>query len=265
MFRVVYSPIMEPIWVQLVDSATVAVGQIVVGQANEGVSALAVASGANDTSQLQVPMGVVVGTNLYNPSYSSTYNGESITDSSPHTSTTEYVFGSEGIYPKGDKAAMVQIVPICPSTIIEGPIFNAALGTAPVVGTVTTGDTNGVSCTVNALEVAGVANLSTIYFRSGANRGVYRITDDTSTTALTWDKATPYDVAIGDTLVRINGLRPFGPSRAYIDSNSMYIDSSAALTANYFGVDVIKLDLSVSGKEHCYFRFNLDHFCLKRA
>lgn len=252
------------VWVPIVDLDTIYVGQIVACQANEGIVPIGVASGANDTSGLKVPMGVVVGLNAKNPSFDSTYKADKITDIAPLTNTTEYVL-TGGKYVKGGKEAMALVALITPETILKGPIYNAAFGTAITVGTVSTGDANGVSLTTSALEVAGVATLASLYFRSGANRGVYRITDDASTTAVTWDKSTPAAVAVGDTVVRANGLRLFGPSRTQFDSESMYINSAAALTADYYGVDVIALDLSEAGKEHVIFKFNADHFCLKRA
>lgn len=252
------------LWVPIVDSDTIYVGQIVACQANEGIVPIGAASGANDTSGLQVPMGVVIGLNAKNPSFDSTYKTEKITDASPHGNVTEYVLHG-GKHPLGDTAAYAKVALITPNTILKGRLFNAAYGTAMTLGTVTTGSTDGLSCTVNALEVAGVANLSSVYFRTGANRGIYRITDDASATALTWDKAVPADVAIGDTLVRVNGLRIFGPSRAQFDAEAMYVDSAAALTSHYWGLDVIALDLSEAGKEHVIFKFNADHFCLKRA
>lgn len=252
------------VWAPIVDLDTIYVGQLVECQGNEGVAPIAAASGANDTTGKIVPMGVVIGTNLKTPVFDSTYKTEKITDVSPLANTVEYV-GVEGPWSKGDKQAMVKVAIIDANTILKGPIFNTTYGTALTVGTVSTGDTNGVSCTTSALDVAGVAVLSTLYFRTGANAGTYRVTDDASTTAVTWDKATTAAVAIGDTLVRSVGLRPIGPSRLQLDSESMFIDGAAALTTDYYGVDVIKLDLREAGKEHVYFRFNADHFCLKRA
>lgn len=252
------------IWTQIVDSDTLYVGQIIECQANEGSAPVGAASGNADTSGKIIPYGVVLGTNLYNSQYDTTQQADKITDATPHDSTTEFVL-HEGVWVRGDRVAMVEIALITPETILEGPIYNAALGTAPTLGTVTTGDASGVTCTVNAMDVAGVANLATMYFRSGANQGAYRVTDDTSTTALEWDKPTTYDVAIGDTLVRINGLRPNGPSYAQFDTEAMYIDCAAALTSDYYVIDVIRLDLSEATKERVHFKFNVDHFGLKRA
>jgi hypothetical protein len=240
------------------------VGQIVECQGNEGAAPVNAAAGAADTTGKVVPFGVVVGTNLYNSSYNTTQQADQITDTTPHDSTVEYVL-HEGVWARGDRVAMVEIALITPETIIKGPIFNGALNTATILGTVTAGSASGVTATVNALEVAGVATLATVYFRGGENVGAYRVTDDTSTTVIAWDKPTTKDVAIGDTLVRVNGLRPIGPSYAQFDTEAMYIDSAAALTTDYYVLDVIKLDLSEAGKEHVFFKFNADHFTLKRA
>lgn len=255
------------VWAPIVDSDTCYVGQLVDCQGAEGVAPLGAAAGAADTTAQVVPFGVVVGTNNKTPSFDSTYKADKIVEATPHGTTTEFT-GVEGpLRVGGHTEAMVKIALITPETIIRGKIFNAAYGTAPTVGTVTTGSTTGKAATgTSALcDVAGVAVLGTVYFRSGANQGIYRITDDTSTTALTWDKATPYDVAVNDTLVRINGLRPVGTSYMQTDSESTYIDCSAALTADYWVIEVVRLDLSTAGSEYVDFRFGMDHFCLKRT
>lgn len=260
----IYHGTPHTVWVPIVDLDTIYIGQLVACQVNEGIVPLGTASGANDTTGKKVPMGVVVGLNLAIPSYDSTFKTDKITDASPLNSTVDYRL-LEGKHPKGDTAAYAKVAIITAETILKGPIYNAAFGTAMVLGTVTTGDANGVSCTVNTLEVAGVAGLASVYFRTGNCKGVYRVTDDSSATAVTWDKATPRAVAVGDTLVRANGLRIFGPSYTQFDSESMYINSAAALTTDYFGIDVIALDLSEASKEYVIFKFNADHFCLKRA
>lgn len=262
MFEVVEgSP--RTVWAPIVDSDVIYNGAIVESNANEGVAPVGASSGAADTSGKVVPIGVVVGNNNKTPVSDST--GEKITDASPHGAAVEKFVGQEGPWSKGDRQAMVEIAVITPETIIRGPIYNAALGTAPTVATATSGDTGGVAVTGSAVEVAGVAGLGTVYFRSGANLGAYRVTDDTSTTAITWDKPTVNDTAVGDTYVRVNGLRPIGPSYCDFDAEALYIDSAAALTSNYYVIDVIKLDLRTPGNEHVYFKFNADHFALKRA
>lgn len=255
------------VWVPIVDSDTIYIGQIVACQANEGIVPIGAAAGAADTTGKEVPYGVVVGLNAYVPSFDTTQKAEKITDATPHGTTTDYRMVEGPMMVDGHYSAMAEVKIITPHTVLQGPICNAALGTAPTVGTVTTGSTAGTAATGAAAlcDVAGVADISTAYFRSGSNTGSYRVTDDTSTTALTWDKPTYADVAANDTLVRVNGLRPVGPSYMQLDTEAMYIDCSAALTADYYVINVIKLDLSEAGKEHVIFMFGADHFALKRT
>ena len=260
----------EKVWLPVKNTDTLYVGQIVRCN-NEGAEPLAVASGVGDeanhmvavgsiadgASANNVPYGIVIGTNLTTPVFDSTYKTQSITYLAPASATYATYMGVEGVWARGDKIAMVEVAIIDSTTRIRGPIHKAAYGTAITVGTVTTGGT--VSSTTNAVDVAGVASLSTIYFRSGAVAGQYRITDDTSTTAHAWDLPVDGTVAVGDTLVKVN-LRPQGLSRMYIDAEAQYIDASAAVTANYLFVNMLKLDLSVAGSEYAEFRFNPQQF-----
>ena len=251
------------VWAPIVYQDTIYVGQLVACQTNEGVVPLGAASGAVDTTGKSIPFGVVVGTNLRNPLFNATYNTQYITDASPLAATTEFI-GVEGPWGKGEQRAMVQIAIIDPTTIIRGQIFDTAFGTAMTVGTVTTGDANGVSCTTGTL-VASTAQQATIYFRSGANKGSYRILDNTSATAQTWDTPTYAAVAVGDTCVKAP-IRCLGPS--YIDfeaTESMYVNAAATYGTNYFVVDVVRLDLSVAGQEYVDFKFNIDHFAQARG
>jgi hypothetical protein len=260
-------------WVPVEPAEVIYMGSIVgvdVATPLEGVRPIPVAAGASNTTNKDIPLGVVVGFNATsaNRALSSTYNAEYATQvaaGTPHGSTTSYT-GVEGPWAKGDKQLMVQIAEITPDTVLQGPLFNAAVGTAPTVGTVSTGcGGDGIGCTTGAVDVATIANFSTIYMRSGANKGIYRTLTSNSTTAHTWLKAMPATIAVGDTAVAINGLRPYGLSRMQLDSEAQYIDINAALSADYFLIDVVELDLSEAGNEHVKFRFNMDNFCAARA
>jgi hypothetical protein len=265
MFTIVHNP-GPRVWMPLVDSETVYVGSIVSldnSAPTEGVRPIPVAAGASNTTNKDIPIGVVVGTNNRYPLFNTTYKTEYITDATPHGSTTEFV-NVEGPWAKGDRQAMVLVEIIDPSSVIRGPLFDSDYGTVPTVGTVTTGNTDGLGCTTGAIQVATVAVYSTAYFRSGANRGAYRIMDSASTTTHTWDKPTVHDIAIGDTLVAVN-LRTSGISRIQLDSEAMFIDIDEAVTADYFLVDVVRLDLSEPGNEYAEFRFNMDNFTAARA
>ena len=159
---------------------------------------------------------------------------------------------------------MVEIDLITPMSIIRAPIFNAAKGTAPSLLTCTTGNSSGVAGTFNACDFTPTTeNYSTIYFRSGNNAGSYRVMDLASTTSLGWDDALRNDVAVGDTAVAVP-IRTHGPSQIYFHATQMgwidcAVEQALAGTA-LWSVTVIRLDLSVAGKEYCDFMFHSNHF-----
>lgn len=235
----------------------------------EGIQPLPVAAGASNTTNKDQPFGVVIGNNNERDSlaYSSTYKSEYITQVAAgdvYQSTKKYR-GSQG-YIIGDPQAFVKVAIIAPGTVLRGPIFDAAVGTAPapVAVTVASGG-DGIGCSTDAATVATVANFSTIFVRSGANKGVIRTLTSASTTAHTWLKAMKADMAVGDTVVVLNGLRPYGPAYMQIDSEAVYVDANAALTADYFRINVLKLSLSVPGNEYVEFCFDGDNFAATRA
>ena len=237
---------------------TLYTGQIV-KSGSDGVLPLGAASGAYDTSTEAIPFGVVIGTNKRTPSYSSTSYSESITSESPHGATTEYVLHEGTMIPKGDTSAAVKVALIQPGTIIKGSIFASTIGTALTVGTVSSGSSTGAGFTTSAINPATHrADLVTVYFRTGANRGIYRITTDSSTTVKTVEHYFPYDIAAGDKVVG-TGLR-VGYCKGQTDTESVFIDGAADPATNHWGLNVLWLDLSVAGKECVYFQFGHIHF-----
>jgi hypothetical protein len=266
-FTVVHQSHHQTLWAPVEVSETVYVGSIIgmdTATPLSGVQPMPVAAGAANVTNLDVPLGVVVGTNNTGPNkvYSSSYGGaEYITagnEASAHDSTTQFQ-GVEG--PLREDYAMVEYIPITAETVIRGSIYNAAYGTAPTAVAVTTGSgTDGLDMTTAASDVATVANFATAYCRTGNNMGRYRILTTASSTTHEFTPALKADVAVGDTFVIINGLRPFGMSYAYIDAEGTYIDCSAALTANYLMIDVVRLDLSTAGEEYVEFRFSPVNF-----
>jgi hypothetical protein len=258
----------QTVWVPVDSAETIYNGSVVAvdsGTPLEGVRPLPVAAGASNVTNKDIPFGVVVGNNNVtgNIQFSSTYNTEYITQvaaGSIYGSTKEFR-GVEGVWAKGDPQAFVEVAIIDPLTVLRAPLWNGAVGTAMTEATVSTASGgDGIGCTSGAVNVATVANFSTIYCRSGANKGIYRQLDSASTTAHTWDKAMKADVAIGDKIVAPN-LNMFGLSRMQIDSEAQYIDIDAAVTTNYFYINVLRLDLSEAGAEFVEFQFNAENFC----
>ena len=259
-------------WVPIKPSATVYVGSIVCMDSSaiatdEGVIVRGQADGIADVDNKDIPLGVVVGTNLRTPVYDSTYQANKITDegvTGPATSTVDYT-GVEGPFIKGEKRAMVEIIPIYPHTVLRAPIRNNAIGTAPSLLTSTSSGSK-VTMTTNAADFAPIAGLGTIFFRTGGNAGIYRQTDDTSTTVAAYDVNTPANSAVGDTAVRAPVTQM---GSAYVrlgdDTVCSYLNCSETPATNYDIINVIRLDLSVAGEEYVEFTFDPCHFSLQRA
>lgn len=262
-------------WVPVDTGATVYVGSIAGLDYSDIADAVGVtvwdqADGASNTSNIgDIPFGVVIGTNLRTPAYDSTAKAHYITAgtaTSPRTSSSVEYVGVEGPFSKGENRAMVKLDLIGPHSKLRAPLYNNAVGTAPTLLTCTTGDAQGDAVTTNATQYTPVDNMSTIYCRSGANAGIYRITSNTSTTAHTWNVDMNAATAVGDTFVSV-GLRPFGTSfvRFGDDTYCSYINVSETPATNYTIIHVTKLDLSVAGKEYCEFYFDADVFATARA
>ena len=260
----------EKIWVPVQPAATLYNGQLVAVDSTalaDGISGLAVAAGASNTTNYDIPFGVVVGNNLKTQLYNTTYKTNYITApaaGSSHGDVTEYAM-TDGVYGKPKQAMVLVELIKGTNTTIRGNIYNAATGTAPTLLTATVASTDGLGTTTNATQFTPVANLDTIYCRSGANQGQYRIIDTTSTTVHTWTQAMTYDIAIGDTFVAVP-LRMFGSTYMQLSATvSLWVEASAAASTNYFIIEVERLDLSVAGQEYVEFRFNADNFCFARA
>ncbi len=248
----------QSIWLPVDDSVQLWVGSLFkFPAAVEGCALLALASGAYDTSNKQLPLGIVIGTNNKNNLYDSAKQQEYITDATPFGSTTDFVL-VEGPWAKGDKEAMVKVAIIDHTTILKAPIYNATLVTALTLQTSTVASGAGTGQTTNATQVATLADNSVVHFRSGPNAGSTRILATTSTTVQTWTKPLTKACVIGDQSVSVN--LKWGQCFMQIDASAQFIDAGAALTSDYFGIEVLRLDLREAGKEHCYFRFNSVHF-----
>lgn len=263
-------------WVAADGSSTYYMGQIVSfiaaskAQTYGTLLPLAVPAGAFDTTNLQIVAGVVTGIDDRNPTYDPTTGLQYVTGT--YTSQAQLAArtttGQEGMYSKGDSQVLLQITEILPGTVLRAPIYNAAYGTAPTLLTATAGSTDGgvTAATTNACDFTNVAACGTIYCRSGANAGIYRVSKDTSTTAPSVTTAFPADIAIGDKFVRVPIKQ--GHSTAYIDGPGLYIDCSknpVIAGTNLFSIIVYNLNLETAGKEYAEFRFGADHFAAGRA
>ena len=261
----------QTIWVPIESSATVYVGSIVAvntDAATEGVTILPDAAGAFNLTNSDVPFGVCIGTNRKSPLYNTVTGTEYITcpgEADAHDGSSIDYVGVEGPWAKGDTIPMVKIAVITPSTVLRAPIFNGNTRTAIPVGAATGASTTGQGVTLDtALAFTPTTDpISTIYCRSGANAGSYRLMDAAHTTVLTWDTSLRSDIATGDTFVGVP-IRTHGFSTIQFDATyASWIDASdepAGAGTNLWGITVLRLDLSVAGGEYCEFMFGAGHF-----
>ena len=149
-------------------------------------------------------------------------------------------------------AAMVQIIEIIPNiTLIKAPLYNAAYGSALQVLTETTGDATGLTVTHSGETLSdALDSFATIYCRTGANRGRYRIVTNCGTGAQVCTVAFPYAIATGDTFVRASCV--LGVGGMNIPATANCIDGDNALTY-YYLVKYHSINLEESGKEFAVF------------
>ena len=126
-------------------------------------------------------------------------------------------------------------------TMFRAPIYNAAWGTALSELTNTSASSGGVTLTSDTAITDAAADFSTIYCRSGANRGHYRVvTTATSTTVRTCVVPFPYAIAVGDVFVSCSLVKGF--AHMDIPATADCIDGNNDVNA-WFNVFVHQLNL----------------------
>jgi len=270
MFQVITEPVRR-MWYHVDANSgsfdTLYVGQLVKAlTGSDGVAPLGSASGAADTTTEAVPFGVVTGVNLRSPLHSTTSNSIYITSASPHANTTERITGLGQYSFAGETAAMVEVALIDEHSILKGDIRNGGINTAITVGTVTTASTSGAgfACSAGLCDFTPVDAICSVYCRSGANQGIYRITSDASAVTKTTDLYFPYDIALGDTFVGVP-MRTVGRSFVQTDTESLYLNAGASPATDYWVAEIIELHLETPGQEYALFRFNGVHFIVTRS
>ena len=150
------------------------------------------------------------------------------------------------------KPAQMLMFDIIPNiTVIKGSLVNATFGTALQTLTETTGDATGLTVTHSGETLSdALDSYATIYCRTGANRGQYRVVTNCGTGAQVMTVAFPYAIAIGDTFVRASAVLGLGGMN--IPATANCIDGDNALTY-YYPVKYHSINLEESGKEFATF------------
>ena len=186
--------------------------------------------------------GIVVGA-YKDGTYNGTYYGEGVT----YDTTLANILANTH-----KDAAMVQMIKIIPNvSLVKAPLYNATYGSALQTLTVTTGDATGLTVTHSGETLSdALDSYATIYCRTGANRGQYRVVTNCGTGAQVMTVAFPYAIAIGDTFVRASAVLGLGGMN--IPATANCIDGDNALTY-YYPVKYHSINLEESGKEFATF------------
>lgn len=204
-----------------------------------------IADAASEAHENDQPILGVVTAVVNDPVYSATYKGNGVT----YDTALANVLANDG-----SDAAMVEVTLARPwDAIFKAPLYDATDGTALPTLTETTGDATGLTITHAAGAVADAADdMATIYCRSGANKGLYRIVTTGGTDAQVCTVAFPYAIAAGDTFVRASCVLGLGGLN--IPATANCIDGDNALSA-YYDVYYHNINLEESGKEWATFSF----------
>lgn len=187
-------------------------------------------------------LGLIAGVVDDSRTYDSTYRG----DKSTYTTTQATV--------AADGHGQVQATIIRPwDTLIKAPINYTAYGTAPTVLTVTTASSGGTVVTHAGNTITDTADdLCTVYCRTGANRGEYRVVTTGTTTAQTVTVPFPYGIVVGDTFIKAACVLGIGGLDIIATANC--INGDAALSS-YYDVYYHEINLEVAGQEYAVFSF----------
>lgn len=185
-------------------------------------------------------------------SFNSTYKGKSLA----YTTTQ----ASLAAYSPAD-AVMAQVTLVTPTTLIKGPLVKDTIGTAPVCVTNTAASSGGTTVTFSTIDTT-VDGLSTMYCRTGANRGLYRKVTTVGTTSSVAVVPFPYAIAVGDTFCIVNMVH--GMAHIQLDTQFQGIDSSADLSY-YYKVYCHELNLETAGQEFAIFTISTDHLVIGKG
>lgn len=140
-------------------------------------------------------------------------------------------------------------------TLIKGPYYNAAYGTAITELVENTGDSTADLVTHSETAIDLEDDYCVCYCRQGANRGHYRVVQTPGTGSQALGVAFPYAIAVGDVFVTAPGVP--GNCGLQIGGTANYIDAAKPINGDvdWFGVYVHQQNLEESGKEYVVFAF----------
>jgi hypothetical protein len=241
----------SPIHRRLPIGATLYQGQLLgydTSYATNGGAVITTANAAAGPDTTSFVMGICAGlVSNKDRTFNTTYKGDTLT----YTTTQATIAALDPAdCPHAD------VILVTPLTLIHAPVVKDTVGTAPECITNTAASSGGVTITHSAIDTT-IDGYSTLYCRTGANRGLQRrVTTVTSTSIETVVIPFPYAIAVGDTFCVVNVV--LGNAHIAWDTQFQGIDSSAALS-NYFKAYVHELNLAEAGKEYAVFSLSASH------
>lgn len=223
------------------------VGQIVIGSAGAGGHVLACAGAGAGPDTTNNIIGIIVGA-VTSPTYDSTYQGDKITYDT--TQANQLLNDPVG-------AALAQVQIIRPGDLLRCPLYKTTKGTALDVLSASAVSTDGLAVYHTGTAITALDDdFSTVYCRTGANRGIYRVVTTGGTKTQTLLIGFPYDIAIGDTFV--TAQMKLGVTRFEFDSYKLGIAANDDLTQYFMGY-CHKLDLEKAGEEYAIVSIHTSH------
>ena len=238
-----------PVVRKMLTGETMYVGQLVKAAGDAGIGGtVAVADIAVDTDEdtsniIGICTGIVDGSSTYVKSVSGT---------AAYGQRTTYTTTQATIL--ADGPSEVEVTLIIPGvTLVRAPIYDTVWGTALTELTVTSASSNGTTVTHAGDTIVDAADdFATVYCRSGANRGLYRLITTVGANAQVVTIPFPNGIAVGDVFVSATvrlGLGGFDLTTAF-DA----IDGDNAMD-DYYTVYYHEINLEESGKEYAVFSF----------
>jgi len=171
-------------------------------------------------------------------------------DRSTYTTTKATIAANLGTGLTGGGEVDVTLI-IPGDTLVRAPIYDTVWGTALTELTVTTGNSNGITVTHANDTITDIADdYSTIYCRSGANRGHYRVNTTAGANANVATIPFPYTIVAGDVFVVASCVLGFGGMD--ITTGCDAIDGDNNMDA-FYAVYYHEINLEESGKEYAIF------------
>lgn len=211
-----------------------------------GTVAVADLAGAGPDATSQI-VGIVNGVRT-SPTYSTAFQGDTAT----YDTTQAAHVANDPVGP-----TLIDMTVIRPGDILKAPLHNATIATAPDVLTASSTSTDGLTMTHTGTAVTTpTSNYATLYCRTGANRGQYRVITTGASTTQTMLNAFTYDIAANDTFVWAN--IKVGVCHIDFTTDFLGIDVDTSVSS-FFEVYCWQLNLEEAGKEFALVSFATQH------